>query len=63
MKSKRLVEIKKIKITKHGAWKIPNTVDLDKLDAVIENGLLTITIPAIQKSEEEKPVEFAIRSK
>ena len=55
--------ITKIKITKHCAWKIPNTVDLDKLDAVIENGLLTITIPAIQKSEEEKPFEFTIRSK
>ena len=61
--SKRQVEITKIKITKHCAWKIPNTVDLDKLDAVIENGLLTITIPAIQKSEEEKPFEFTIRSK
>lgn len=61
--AKRQVEVTKIKITKHCAWKIPNTVDLDKLDAVIENGLLTITIPAIEKKEEDKPFEFQIRTK
>ena len=54
----RKVLEKRIKVTKHCELRVPPTQDLDKLEAKMENGLLTITIPA---TEEAKPIEFEIK--
>lgn len=48
---------RKIKVTKHCAIKVPSNLDVNKLTAKVENGLMTIKIPV---AEEAKPVEFTI---
>lgn len=48
---------RKIKVTKHCAIKVPGNLDVTKLTAKVENGLLTIKIPV---AEEAKPTEFTI---
>lgn len=54
---KRTVLLKKIKVTKNCKISVPPTQDIDNLKAKVENGLLTINIPAI---EAPKPVKFEI---
>ena len=41
-------------------WKITNKFDLSKIDAVVENGLLSISIP---HAEEAKPKRIEIKPK
>jgi HSP20 family molecular chaperone IbpA len=54
---KRKELLKKIKVTRHCEIKVPPTQDIDNLKAKVENGLLTITLPAV---EAVKPVKFEI---
>jgi HSP20 family molecular chaperone IbpA len=54
---KRTELLKKIKVTKHCEIRIPPTQDIDNLKAKVENGLLTITVPAVEKA---KPIKFEI---
>ena len=54
---KRKELLKKIKVTKHCEIKVPPTQDIDNLKAKVENGLLTITLPAVEAA---KPVKFEI---
>lgn len=54
---KRKELLKKIKVTRHCEIKVPPTQDIDNLKAKVENGLLTITIPAVEAA---KPVKFEI---
>ena len=56
--SKRQVLEKRIKVTKHCEFRVPPTQDIDKLEAKMENGLLTITIPV---TEAAKPIEFEVK--
>ena len=56
--SKRQTLEKRIKVTKHLEIRVPPTQDIDKLEAKMENGLLTITIPV---TEAAKPVEFEVK--
>ena len=57
---KRKYTIRKIKGTGKLSIKllIPSTLNLNKAEVTVENGLLTVNIPA---AEEAKPIEFEIK--
>lgn len=43
----------------HRTFQLPNTVDLDSIDATLKNGILTISIP---KREEAKPRQIKVKA-